>query len=171
LAFLFVYVYIITMGLMNFWDWLAVQEDSAFGRSRRAAALGLGPSIPDAEINSRNTAPAWQQEKLLGKKKKKKRLKKKVSSKPQPTVHHDLDNWLQSVDSLKKDLERLKGKLFPSTPETDDKKVVTRPIDTKPEKADKDPEEKSVKNPEDFKKNIEKKLKKPFKKDVEDAEE
>lgn len=51
-------------------------EDSAFGRARKAAALGTGPSIPDAEINSRSTAPPWQQ-KAIKKRNAKKKPKKK----------------------------------------------------------------------------------------------
>ena len=108
-----------------------MREDSAFGRARKAAAQGLGPDIPDAEINSRNTAPAWQQEKLLKKNKKKKHRKKKVSNKPQPAVHHDLDNWLTSVDNLKKDLERLKGKLSTPTPPVE---KTEKSADVKPKK-------------------------------------
>jgi hypothetical protein len=44
----------------SFKDWLLAQEDSPFDRMRLAAAKGLGPDIPDAEINSRSTAPPWQ---------------------------------------------------------------------------------------------------------------
>jgi hypothetical protein len=63
--------------MISFKDWLLSQEDSAFGRTRRAAANGLGPDIPDASINSRSTAPPWMQAKLLKKHKKKVKLKKK----------------------------------------------------------------------------------------------
>jgi hypothetical protein len=58
----------------KFKEWLQAREDSAFGRARRAAAQDLGPDIPDASINSRNTAPPWQQEAF---KKKHKKGKKK----------------------------------------------------------------------------------------------
>lgn len=67
------------MKFKSFKDWIDAKEDSAFGRSRKAAAQGLGPSIPDAAINSRNTAPAWQKDAIekRNKKKKKKSGKKK----------------------------------------------------------------------------------------------
>lgn len=94
--------------MISFNDWLEkrISEDSAFGRARKAAAQGLGPSIPDAEINSRNTAPAWQKNAIV-----KRNRKKKKKQKPTPTVHHEVDGWLQSVDSLKKDLAKLKSVL------------------------------------------------------------
>lgn len=120
--------------MKSFSEWLSVREDSAFGRARKAAAQGLGPMIPDAAINSRNTAPAWQKDAIVKKNKKKKRKKKVGSPKPQPTVHHDLDAWLQSVDNLKKDLERLKGKIY--SPETGEEKDVTKPVDGKSKKVD-----------------------------------
>lgn len=64
--------------MITFRDWIAKQEEgSAFTRARRAAALGLGPDIPDAAINSRSTAAPWEQEKLLGKKGKKGKKKDK----------------------------------------------------------------------------------------------
>ncbi len=39
----------------TFKEWILARETSAFERSRKAAAQGLGPDIPDASINSRNT--------------------------------------------------------------------------------------------------------------------
>lgn len=57
----------------TFKDWLIAKESSAFTRAREAAAKGLGPDIPDAAINSRNTAPPWQQEVFKKKHKKKKK--------------------------------------------------------------------------------------------------
>lgn len=45
--------------MKKFSDWLKVKESTAFTRSRNQAALGLGPSIPDAEINSHDTAKPW----------------------------------------------------------------------------------------------------------------
>jgi hypothetical protein len=54
--------------MKTFREWLVAREDSAADRTRTQAALGLGPDIPDAEINSRNTAPAWQSDLLTGKK-------------------------------------------------------------------------------------------------------
>lgn len=61
----------------SFKEWIDAREDSAFGRSRKAAAQGLGPSIPDAEINSRSTAPAWQKDAITKRNKKKKGSGKK----------------------------------------------------------------------------------------------
>jgi hypothetical protein len=58
-----------------FAKWLQIREDSPFDRTRRAAALGLGPSIPDAEINSRSTAVPWQRDRILKRNKKKKKKK------------------------------------------------------------------------------------------------
>jgi hypothetical protein len=45
--------------MINFTDWVAAQESSAFTRLRRDAALGLKPPIPDASMHSHSTAPAW----------------------------------------------------------------------------------------------------------------
>ncbi len=42
--------------MKTFIDWLKVKESTAFMRKRQAAADGTGPSIPDAEINSHDTA-------------------------------------------------------------------------------------------------------------------
>lgn len=61
----------------GFKEWLQVRETSAFTRNREASAKGLTADIPDASINSRNTAPPWQQEAFKKKKKKKKGVKKK----------------------------------------------------------------------------------------------
>lgn len=60
---------------ISFKDWLLANEDSPFGRSRRAAANGTGPSIPDAAINSRSTAPAWMAASIKKRNKKKKKKK------------------------------------------------------------------------------------------------
>lgn len=62
------------MKFMSFNDWILSKESSAFTRARQAAALGLGPDIPDASMNSRSTASPWM---IEGKKKKKKNKKKK----------------------------------------------------------------------------------------------
>jgi hypothetical protein len=61
------------MKFKSFGEWIMAREDSAFGRARKAAAQGLGPSIPDAAINSRNTAPAWQKDAIEKRNKKKKK--------------------------------------------------------------------------------------------------
>jgi hypothetical protein len=61
------------MKFMSFHDWILSKESSAFTRARQAAALGLGPPIPDASMHSRSTASPW----MLEIKKKKKRRKKK----------------------------------------------------------------------------------------------
>jgi len=67
--------------MITFNDWLlAKNEDSAFGRSRKQAALGLGPTIPDAEINSRNTATPAVKDAIVKRNKKKKGSKKKRKS-------------------------------------------------------------------------------------------
>ena len=63
------------MKFMSFNDWILSKESSAFTRARNAAALGLGPPIPDASMHSRYTASPWMVEKP--KKRKKKRKKKK----------------------------------------------------------------------------------------------
>lgn len=41
--------------MLSFKDWLNAQEDSAIGRAKRAMALGLGPDLPPASLNSRAT--------------------------------------------------------------------------------------------------------------------
>ena len=66
------------MALISFSDWLLAREDSPWGRTRKAAALGTGPDIPLAGVHSRSTAPPGQLAKLLKKKgrKKKGRAKK-----------------------------------------------------------------------------------------------
>lgn len=57
--------------MLTFKEFMDQKESSAFTRSRRNAALGLGPDIPDASINSRSTAPPGEAELLKSKKKKK----------------------------------------------------------------------------------------------------
>lgn len=42
--------------MIKFSDWLKIRESTAFTRTRQAAANGTGPSIPDAEIDSHDTA-------------------------------------------------------------------------------------------------------------------
>ncbi len=63
----------IFMNLQNFKDWLLAQETTAFTRSRKAAAQELGPDIPDASINSHDTASPWIQNALKKKHHKKKK--------------------------------------------------------------------------------------------------
>ena len=58
--------------VQKFTDWMKVKESTAFKRERRAAALGLGPSIPDAEINSHSTAKDWEKDAIVKRNKKKK---------------------------------------------------------------------------------------------------
>ena len=58
-------LYIITMAVPSFTEWMNVKESTAFKRKRRAAALGLGPSIPDAEINSHSTAKEWEKDAIV----------------------------------------------------------------------------------------------------------
>ena len=62
--------------MKTFSDWVKIKESTAFMRARKQAALGLGPSIPDAEINSHDTPPAWVSNKI--KKRNKKRGKDSV---------------------------------------------------------------------------------------------
>jgi hypothetical protein len=61
----------------TFLDWMKVKESTAFKRSRRAAAQGLGPSIPDAEINSHSTAAPWEKDAIVKRNKKGKKKGKK----------------------------------------------------------------------------------------------
>lgn len=91
--------------MIKFRDWLLSQESSAFTRTRHAAALGTGPSIPDASINSRSTATPWESKQIQkrNKKKKKKKKKKKIDESINPAV----DSWIEEIDSFKKDLESL----------------------------------------------------------------
>lgn len=60
--------------MIKFSDWLKVKESTAFTRTRRAAADGTGHSIPDAAINSHDTATADVARKI---KKRNRRKKKK----------------------------------------------------------------------------------------------
>jgi hypothetical protein len=63
--------------MKTFQDWLKVKESTAFTRTRNAAALGTGPSIPNAAINSHSTAtPAVS--KAIKKRNKKKCKPKKM---------------------------------------------------------------------------------------------
>lgn len=86
--------------MINFTDWLLSQESSAFTRSRTAAALGTGPSIPNAEINSRSTASPWEAKKI---RKRNKKGKKKVKKSP----NKDVDKWVTEVADLKKEIDEL----------------------------------------------------------------
>ena len=61
--------------MITFNDWLKIKESSAFTRTRTAAALGTGPSIPDAAINSRSTARPWESKAIKKRNKKKKKKK------------------------------------------------------------------------------------------------
>lgn len=62
-----------TFMIKTFLDWMKVKESTAFTRSRRAAALGTGPSIPDAAINSHDTARPWEKDAIVKRNKKKKK--------------------------------------------------------------------------------------------------
>lgn len=68
--------------IKTFLDWVKIKESSAFTRKRRAAAQGLGPTIPDAEINSRSTAAPWEKDAIV--KRNKKGKKKGYDSKLPP---------------------------------------------------------------------------------------
>ena len=61
----------------SFKEWLEVKETTAFMRARKAAAQGLGPSVPDASVNSHDTAPEWQKKAIVKRNKKHKSPKKK----------------------------------------------------------------------------------------------
>jgi TfoX/Sxy family transcriptional regulator of competence genes len=65
------------MAIQKFSDWMKVKESTAFTRSRNAAALGTGPSIPDAEINSHDTARPWVKDAIEKRNKKDEKKKKK----------------------------------------------------------------------------------------------
>ena len=65
------------MALISYKEWKALQkESSAFTRTRQAAALGLGPKIPAASVNSRSTGSPFQVCKIAGEQPKKKKKKK-----------------------------------------------------------------------------------------------
>jgi len=108
----------------SFKNWLAKKESSAFTRARRQYALGLGPDMPDAMLNSRSTCPPGYID-LIKDRKKKKKKKKRKKRKKRSKVHeskemkpdYSIDKWLQAVGRLKDDLEddKLKKK-----PEDDD---------------------------------------------------
>jgi hypothetical protein len=57
--------------MKTFTDWL--KESTAFMRARLAAANGTGPSIPDAEINSHDTARPWVAKAIKKRNKRKKK--------------------------------------------------------------------------------------------------
>lgn len=57
--------------MISFKDWIITRESSAFTRTRQAAALGIGPPIPDASMHSRSTASPWMIKKKKRRKKKK----------------------------------------------------------------------------------------------------
>lgn len=59
--------------MKTFKDWMKVKESTAFTRTRSQAAKGIGPDIPDAGINSHDTAPPWQQQAFKKKHHKKKK--------------------------------------------------------------------------------------------------
>lgn len=102
------------MGVISFKDWIAARESSAFTRSRRAAALGLGPDIPDAAIHSRSTAAPFEVEKLTDKKKddckckgKCKKCKDKKRKSLDEARNTKIDDFLNAVGALKDDTKRL----------------------------------------------------------------
>lgn len=68
------------MSFPSFTEWMAALESTAFTRRRDAAAQGLAPKIPDAEMHSHSTYPWADNVKKYGSKwgpKKKKKHKKK----------------------------------------------------------------------------------------------
>jgi hypothetical protein len=64
------------MTFPKFNEWLRLKESTARKRRRRAAALGTGPSIPDAEINAHSTAAPWESEAIQKRNKKKSKKKR-----------------------------------------------------------------------------------------------
>lgn len=53
------------MGVFKDWMEQQLKESTPFTRRRRAAALGLAPTIPSAEINSHSTARPWERDRIL----------------------------------------------------------------------------------------------------------
>jgi hypothetical protein len=114
----------------SFKNWLAKRESSAFTRTRRRYALGIGPAIPDAALHSRSTAHPGEIELIKAHKKKKKKKRKKKQfdeAKAKPKPDFSIDKWLDLVDSLKKDIEiaeeekeKEKRKPHPDVEEPDD---------------------------------------------------
>lgn len=86
--------------MISFKDWLDKKESSAFTRSRYNAIMGIGPDIPLASLHSRSTYPIGLQDL---KKHKKRKKKKKINE----SINKEIDNWLKSLELLKKDLEML----------------------------------------------------------------
>jgi hypothetical protein len=136
--------------MIRFRDWLAANESSPFTRSRAQAALGLGPDIPLASLNSRSTAPPWIHDKLTKKKKKKKKKDKdddddkKFEEGKAQTPNYSFDDIIKKIMDVQKLSDELKSKRA----KDQDKKDK--------EDKDKKPEEKDIKNkPEDKKKSSE----------------
>ena len=84
--------------MISFKDWFNQHESSAFTRARREAALGLRP--PMADFASRSTPSPFEFKSLT------KKLKKKKET-PGKKVNAEIDKWLNSAESLKKDLYAL----------------------------------------------------------------
>lgn len=79
--------------------------------------------------------------------------KKKKKEKKEPVVHHDIDNWLTSVDNLKKELAKLKAAF-----DANKQKKVKPKQETKPSTdVTKKPEPKSVQAKKDEPKDTSKK--------------
>jgi hypothetical protein len=86
----------------RFVDWMMAKESSPFTRTRRAAALSLGPTIPDAAINSRSTATPFERKKIV--KRNKKRKKKFSESAP---TNYEPDKLFAVTDDIKDELKKL----------------------------------------------------------------
>lgn len=65
-----------------------------------------------------------------------------------PAVHHDVDDWLKSVDGLKKELETLKDVMTKKQPAPDEK-VPVKPADKKPEEKKPDDKDKKEGKPDE----------------------
>lgn len=99
--------------MKSFLDWLKIQESSPSTRLKRQIALGLAP--PTADIFGHSTPNPWEIDRLKKALRKKKKKKKKLDeARIKPVIHKEIDSFIQSVQSLAKDvweLNLLKKKL------------------------------------------------------------
>jgi len=134
--------------MINFRDWLNAQESSPFTRTRLAAALGLGPDIPDASINSRSTATPWMIEKLVTKNRKKKIEEAKKVAK---TPSYKLDDLYQQALKDKDDFSKFIKK------KSEEEKEKAEEDKSEEEKKDKESEDKEKEKDEEADKEKDKK--------------
>ncbi len=106
------------MGLLGFKDWLNdKQESSAYTRSRRQAALGLGPEV---FMWSRSTPHPGEIELVNKRKKKKRKKRKKHMAESEDRPDYSMDKFLSSVDGLKRDLDEFEKKKHDEDDEDDE---------------------------------------------------